>query len=111
MIDLTNEQLVPIRQVPARLPLRPNGKKLHISAVYRWINGGLKGVRLETTKVGGTTYTSLEALHRFADRLDGTLPLAHRSISRQRQVNQAARRVNAIYGRADKEDHVQHDSD
>lgn len=66
MIDLTSETLIPIRDVPDRLPRRPSGKKLHVSAVYRWLQRGVGGVRLESVKVGGTTYTSAEALARFA---------------------------------------------
>lgn len=66
MIDLTRETLIPIRAVPDRLPRRPSGKKLHVSAVYRWLQRGVGGVRLESVKIGGTTYTSVEALARFA---------------------------------------------
>jgi hypothetical protein len=66
MIDLTRETLIPIRAVPGHLPRRPSGKKLHVSAVYRWLQRGVGGVRLESVKVGGTTYTSVEAIARFA---------------------------------------------
>lgn len=58
-----------LRDVPRHLPVRPNGKRLHISAVYRWTMRGVKGVRLETMKLGGSTYTSREALQRFSERL------------------------------------------
>ena len=68
MIDVQNEQLVPIRELPNRLPRRASGRKVHISACYRWIRQGVRGVRLEAVKIGGTTYTSLEALQRFGDR-------------------------------------------
>ena len=68
VIDVTKETLIPLREVPRRLPIRVNGKRLHISAVYRWVTRGIGGVRLETTKIGGTTYCSEEALQRFADR-------------------------------------------
>lgn len=60
-----------LRDVPRQLPVRPNGKRLHISAVYRWTMRGVKGVRLETVKLGGSTYTSREALQRFSERLTG----------------------------------------
>jgi len=68
MIDMNNEQLVPLRAVPRLLPRRRSGKTVHISAVYRWIQRGVRGVQLEAVRVGGTTYTSLEALQRFAER-------------------------------------------
>ena len=65
-----------------------------------------KGARLIITdkslKVGGTTYTSKEALQRFADRLSGppldadTTPTA--TLTRQKQIDQAAKQVEAILG-------------
>ena len=48
MIDIGNEELIPIRQVPARLPPRANGKQVHVTTVYRWINHGVRGFRLES---------------------------------------------------------------
>lgn len=66
MIDLRSEELVPLNQVPRFLPARSSGKRIHISAVYRWVKRGRQGCRLETIKIGGTTYTSLEALQRFS---------------------------------------------
>ena len=71
MIDVASENLVPLRDVPRCLPLRPNGKRLHISAVYRWTLRGIRGVVLETVRIGGTTYTSREAIQRFSERLTG----------------------------------------
>lgn len=97
MIDTATENLVALRDVPRCLPPRPNGKRLHISAVYRWTLRGLKGVRLEAVKIGGTTYTSQEAIQRFSERLSGTepaQPLVHpASRARQRQLEQANERV------------------
>ncbi len=62
MIDLQTEQVIPIGQVPKRLPHRP-----HISTVYRWIAAG----GLETVRLGGRVFTSLEALERFAEHRGG----------------------------------------
>jgi hypothetical protein len=69
MIDLMQEHLVPVRDVPKLLPLRSNGKPIHLSACYRWMEKGIHGTRLEAVRVGGTTYTSREALQRFANHL------------------------------------------
>lgn len=64
MINLSSETLIPIREAPRHLPKRPNGKRIHISACYRWISRGVRGVRLESIKIGGSTYASTEALQR-----------------------------------------------
>lgn len=66
MISIKDETLIPLRDAPKHLPRRPNGKYIHISALYRWIKNGIGGVMLESLRVGGTTYTSIEALQRFA---------------------------------------------
>ena len=101
MIDVSKEKLLTIREVPRRLPPRPTGRRVHISAVYRWLGRGLGGVRLEWTKLGNTRYTSEEALQRFADKLAQSdhaawvsQPLTPRK--RQKQADQAARDVDSI---------------
>jgi hypothetical protein len=77
MIELAKETLIPIRDVPRRLPPRPNGKRVHISAVYRWTQRGIRGLVLEAVRIGGTTYTSCEALQRFAQELSAAESLNH----------------------------------
>ena len=104
MIDLSSEELIPLREVPRVLPPRPTGKRVHISACYRWTSRGLQGVRLETLKVGGTRYTSIEALQRFAERTSSAEPLATQANhpgtrTRQKQMALAERKVEEILRR------------
>jgi len=101
MIDIANEHLIPVRDVPRRLPRRPNGKTVHISAVYRWIQRGVRGVRLEAIRIGGTAYTSEEALQRFGERqsqVDGTVSAAPEPTTkaRRQQIERAHREVERI---------------
>ena len=100
MIDLSSETLIPIRDVPKCLPKRSNSKRIHISAIYRWIQSGVRGVRLESIKVGGSTYTSREAIQRFSGQLsricEHGMSRSSRSRRRQRQIEQATRQVEAI---------------
>jgi hypothetical protein len=101
MIDISTEQLIPLRDVPRRLPARPNGRRVHISAIYRWTQRGTHGVRLECIHIGGTTYTSLEALQRFGNGLStpGTQSSIKQSCNsrlRRRQIQEATRATNAI---------------
>lgn len=67
-IHIHEEQLMRLGEVSTDLPRR-NGKKIHTSTVWRWTRRGLRGIRLETLRIGGTTYTSKEALQRFANQL------------------------------------------
>ena len=69
MITLTNERVLPLSQACRHLPRRRGIKPTHPATLYRWAKGGIKGVRLETIKVGGSMCTSIEALQRFCERL------------------------------------------
>lgn len=104
MSDLSNERLISIGDVPKHLPRRATGRRVHISAVYRWMSSGVRGVRLESVRVGGSTYTSVEALQRFADRLTGSESAqpARAAIPRrrEREIERAARRLDEILGRS-----------
>ena len=104
MIDLREETLIALRDVPRWLPrCSMTGKPVHVSAIYRWATRGIQGVTLETIKVGGTTYTSAEALQRFAEHRDQTShgPNGQPPTTAQRknQIERASRRVDEILGR------------
>ena len=70
-IDLSNDELVPLSQVPDLpcVPRRRKGRPLHRATVYRWSNTGVKGVVLETVQFAGTRCTTLRALREFVGRL------------------------------------------
>jgi len=100
MINITSENLIPLIKVPSHLPRRATGKKIHISVVYRWVSRGLRGVQLESIRIGGTAYTSTEAIQRFGERLteSGSPPQKKRNAakSRQKQIDQAAQQVKKL---------------
>ncbi|MCH9034212.1 MAG: DUF1580 domain-containing protein [Planctomycetes bacterium] len=59
-IDLKNETHVSIREAPKHIPGRPN-----ISTVYRWMLRQQNA--LESFRVGGRTFTTIEAIARFIE--------------------------------------------
>lgn len=68
-MDITlDEDLVPLSDVPMRLP-RMNGRRVHEATIYSWAQRGLRGVKLETLRIGGRHVTSKQALERFFRRL------------------------------------------
>lgn len=69
MLDLENERLMPLNEVPRLkwLPTR-RGRRTHVSTLRRWARDGRGGVRLESVLVGGIRCTTVEALHRFFER-------------------------------------------
>jgi hypothetical protein len=91
-IDLSCEQVMTLREVASILPRQRAGRKVHVSTLYRWASPrGVRGVRLETLKLGGRVVTSVEAVQRFAERCSATDSTAdvHPPRSRQREFEQA----------------------
>ena len=92
MIDISTEQLLTLSQA-ARV--RPHGRlsrPTHPSTVYRWISRGVRGaagvVKLEGVRIGGSWYTSREALQRFAEALtNGSTETVRGDTPRQRAAD------------------------
>jgi hypothetical protein len=76
MIDLDSESVLPLADVPAVVPPGRNGRRPHVSVIYRWVQRGLRGIRLEAVQVGGHRVTSREALNRFFAALSDRAGLA-----------------------------------
>jgi len=76
-IDLEQESYMTLARAAKMLPRVRGNKPPHPLTLYRWATKGLKAksghrVYLETTFVGGTRVTSVEALERFfAQKNDG----------------------------------------
>jgi hypothetical protein len=69
VIDITSEHLLRPSNAARELPPGRNGRPINVSTIFRWINPGVRGVRLEVVRIGGSVYTSREALKRFAEAL------------------------------------------
>jgi hypothetical protein len=72
-IDVFNETVVSFSEATKRLPSSARGGSIHVCALYRWAQAGLRSYDcqrawLETIRVGGTTCTSHEALQRFFEK-------------------------------------------
>jgi len=71
--DLPNQpmlqDLLPFAEVARRLPRRRGGRPTHLATLHRWRASGLKGIRLECLRVGGTWCTTLENVERFFSEL------------------------------------------
>lgn len=93
MLPLNPAKFVPLNDVPAMLPVRPNGKRVHISAVYRWASKGVRGVRLQTVRIAGVLYTTREAVEDFinAAALPPSEPHPRDRLAEHRQAVASAR--------------------
>ena len=65
-IETSSEELLTLAQA-ARRYRPPDTRPLAPSTIWRWHKKGISGVKLETICIGGTRYTSAEALKRFFD--------------------------------------------
>ena len=76
MIDLTQETLLTIPQAARLIPSGGKAGHIHLSTLWRWILKGTGARKLESIKVGGRTFTSAEALQRFAEAREKPEPEA-----------------------------------
>ncbi len=66
--------LIPLHELPAMLPPRPNGRRISHSTIARWVREGIRGRRLRSLRVGGTRYVRRANFEAFIveDVEDGT---------------------------------------
>jgi hypothetical protein len=100
-IDIALEVPISLTQAAAHLPRRRRGRKAAVSTLHRWATRGLRGVILETLRIGGTKCTSLAALQRFFDRLtaleqDATV-LPATGQGRHGRVEQAEKELETLW--------------
>ncbi len=91
MIDIQNETVVSLTEASKHLPRRRAGKRPHPATLYRWVQHGVRGVKLEAIQVGGTLCTSLQALQRFCEACTdpSSRPPSSTSKSREREIKKA----------------------
>lgn len=100
MIDINEERLIRLRDLPEFLPRR-GSSKVHIATIYRWAQKGIiatsgERITLETTRSGGSVLTSHEALERFNSRISNSAKSELRVSSR---MDKSARRKMTKLGR------------
>lgn len=96
MIDIETEQMLSIKAAREWLRGR-TGHAPHRNTIRDWARVGLKGVVLETVRIGGTVYTSVEAMQRFSDRRQGPDAVTP-SRRRTREIEAANRRATEVFG-------------
>ena len=82
-MNIYEEHLLSFREAARLLPSSHSNKTVHISTLHRWSTHGIRGVRLETIKVGGARKTSREAIQRFVEALSASDSNAQRSPRRR----------------------------
>ena len=87
-----DEQLLTLSQAAKLLPGTP-----HVSTLWRWVQHGCRGVKLESLALAGRRFTSREALDRFAAATTAAanheVPSCRTSAQRERAIEQARREL------------------
>lgn len=90
-IDISTETLITMPQASARFPVHPS-----LCTLWRWRLKGIRGRKLETVIIGGTPYTSVEALARFARHEGGNdAPTIRTPAARERAIELAERELKS----------------
>ena len=89
-IDLTSETVVSLTDAAKALP-KIDGKRPHVTTIWRWAMRGLRGVRLAHGRLGNRVVTSVEALNRFSNEL-AALDAQEAKVRPSLQTKPAARR-------------------
>ena len=86
MIDIQNDELLTMNEAVQRVPGRP-----HVSTIFRWTAGG----KLDSIRVGGKRFTSVEAIGRFIAKCSGHKPDSQPTRQRTKQLASAERELAA----------------
>lgn len=99
MIDTAIEQPKPLSLAARECPNRKGGRGVGVATIWRWVQRGVRGIRLETIMVGGTRMTTPEALARFFAEVTAVADskLTPRRVARQREqaIEAAERELDA----------------
>ena len=99
MIDTTLEEPVPLAVLAREVVNRGGRRGINVSTVWRWIQRGIHGVRLESILVGGIRMSSREALARFfaatTAAANGKQTPVRTSRQRQRDIAAAEKELEA----------------
>ncbi len=94
MIEIYQEHMLKISQAVRELPGRPS-----VATLWRWINCGVRGQKLETVLIGGIRFTSREALQRFVEATtaaaDGRPAPSRTSKQRAAAIKRAEKELDA----------------
>jgi hypothetical protein len=91
IVSILDEEVIRISEVPDLPFMRGRGNKVSLATLWRWVNNGLKGVRLETVKIGGTRCTSVQAVQRFIRAHNGGASVEVRTPARRLKERERAK--------------------
>ena len=64
-----SDEFIPLSQLAKYIPFGRNGRKRHVSSIYRYAKRGVRGIRLLTWHLPDGQYTTLAAWKEFVEKL------------------------------------------
>ena len=86
MIDISSETMRPLSNIARTVPNKRGGIGINVCTVWRWATDGVRGHVLETVLIGGTRFSSDEALRRFLANINGVPALPPTNRNRQAAI-------------------------
>lgn len=100
MIELSQETVLSFSEAAGRVPSFRPGRKTHVATLHRWAKQGVRGIKLDSARLGGRLVTSAEALQRFADALSATpaepAPAIQPPAARRKAIERAESELDRI---------------
>ena len=90
MIDLREETPIGLTAIK-----RPGGGRINAATAFRWVQRGIRGVKLESLLIGGQRYTTEEALQRFFVAATAAAGGLSQPVRSPRNRERATRRADA----------------
>lgn len=95
MISIETESLLTLNEARRLAWMRGrNGNSVALETINRWRLRGIRGVLLESVKIGGTVFTSNEATLRFISQLNADRRADPAPIPRRREIATADKKLD-----------------
>ena len=87
-IDILKERMLSLAQAAKLFPPARRGRPVTPNAIWRWVSTGVRLASGTVVRLGGSWYTSREALQRFAEALtNGSTETVRGDTPRQRAAD------------------------
>ena len=88
MSSVLEQELISLKQACKIIPTRP-----HVATIWRWVERGCRGHKLESWLVGGQRFTSTAALETFFAKINGKSQTTSTAKQREKAISQAEKEL------------------
>jgi len=96
VMQAADRHLLTVADVARRLPRRASGRPVAERTIRHWMTAGLRGVRLESTCVGGRRYVPLDELLAFLEETQQPAATSRAAADRIQELDRFHRQRRAV---------------